>query len=172
MPTGVLLSKTNRAAWCLFAAFHLCAMLWFATIRSNFLTLPGRAVSFLSAYGYLTGSSSGFSFFAPRVSDEPMAEITVHRKDSQYSFTLGSGNAERLRRVSTLLLQLDHSQGYLEGAALFGSYVFSHDDTATKVDVRFYRYQVGKLRTADFLKPRETTVYFASFARSKDYARQ
>jgi hypothetical protein len=147
-------------------------MLSYAAIRSNFLVLPGRAVSVLSAYGYLSGSSSGFSFFAPRVSDEPMAEITVHRKESQYSFTLGSGNAERLRRVSTLLLQLDQSNGYLEGAALFSSYVFSHDDAATKVDVRFYRYQVGKLRTSDYLKPQETTVYIASFARSKDYAQR
>jgi hypothetical protein len=164
-----LMSSRQVAMWT-FAFFHLFVMLSFK-IRHGYLLglLPYPIQSFVSAYGYLTGSSSGFSFFAPRVPDEPMVEVTVHRRDSQYSFTLGAGNAERLRRVSTMLLQLEQANGFPEGAALFGSYMFSRDTAAIRVDVRFYRYAVPRLRTNGFAAPRQETAYVASFARSKDY---
>jgi hypothetical protein len=162
--------SVSQSVWCAFAVFHLSVMLSFGLDHGNWLRImPDKIESFLSAYGYLTGSSSGFSFFAPRVPDEPMVEITVHRLGSQYSFILGAGNAERLRRVSTMLLQLDQSRGYLAGAALFGSYVFSHEERATSVDVRFYRHAVRSLRPGGLVRPRQQTVYVASFARSKDY---
>jgi hypothetical protein len=167
---GPFLIKVRQWAYWMFAAFHLFVIFSFAINPGNWLSvLPERIQDVLISYGYLTGSSSGFSFFAPHVPDEPMVEITVHRKDSQYRFTLGSGNEERLRRVSTMLLQLDQGKGYFEGAVLFGSYVFAHDDTATLVDVRFYRHAVGTLRTRTFLTPTEHTVYVVSFARSSYY---
>ncbi|MGC2634910.1 MAG: hypothetical protein WA215_11930 [Candidatus Cybelea sp.] len=156
----------------MFAAFHLFVVLSFAISHGNWLrVLPEPIPSFLTSYGYLTGSSSGFSFFAPHVPDETMVDITVHRQASQYLFTLGSGNAERLRRVSSMLLQLDQEKGYFEGATLFASYVFAHDQAATRVDVRFYRHAVGALRTHDVLAPARQTVFVTSFARSRDYAR-
>jgi hypothetical protein len=162
--------SVRRSALCIFASFHFLVMFSFSVNHGNWLRiLPASMQSFLSSYGYLTGSSSGFSFFAPRVPDEPMVEIGVHRADSQYSFVLGTGNAERLRRVSTMLLQLEQGSGYLEGAALFASYVFSHDDAATKVDVRFYRYAVPGLWSGNSVKPGQETVYVASFARSRAY---
>jgi hypothetical protein len=148
-------------------------MLSFALGRGSWLGIfPNQIQSFVSAYGYITGTSSGFSFFAPHVPDEPMVEITVHRGDSQYLFTLGSGSAERLRRVSTMLLQLDQGEAYLEGAALFSSYVFSHEETATSVDVRFYRYAISSLRNKKSPNPQQRTVYKVSFARSQSYVRQ
>lgn len=160
----------RQRAMCAFAAFHLFVIFSFK-IHHGYLigVLPHPVQSLVEAYGYLTGSSSGFSFFAPRVPNEAMVEITVHRGDSQYSLTPGAGNAERLRRVSTMLLQLEQGDGFPEGAALFGSYVFSHDAAATKVDIKFYRYVIPSVWASGSMEPRLDTVYVASFARSKDY---
>lgn len=161
-----------RHWWYVFGSFHLFVMLLFAMGHGRWLRiLPGSLQSFLSAYGYLTGSSSGFLFFAPRVADQPIVEITVHRSDLQYSFTLGAGRAERLRRVSSMLLTFEQGKGYLEGAALFSSYVFAHDQAATIVDVRFCQYVARSLRSNRSVKPFCETLYVASFARSRDYAR-